>query len=177
VIGGKLVMGGLYDKLGLNTEVISRGANSGALSSTQPFSPEERKVWTVLLEETYAQFVGKAAEGRKMGRGRMEELAQGRVYTGRMAKKLGLVDELGTLHDAIVAAKQAAGLKADADVEIMVLPPSKSIFEQLFGDSSVTTDLESTMPEVLKAVRQTRLWRKLLSEPALLWMPYGVRIR
>ena len=105
VIGGKLVTGGLYDKLGLNTEVISRGANSGALSSTQPFTPEERKVWIELLQETYHQFVSKAAEGRKMPYNKLEALAQGRVYTGRMAKKLGLVDELGTLHDAVAAAK------------------------------------------------------------------------
>ena len=51
--------------------------------------------------ETYQQFVDKAAEGRKMDPKRLEELAQGRVYTGRMAKKLGLVDEIGTLKDAI----------------------------------------------------------------------------
>ena len=77
VIGGKLVTGGLYDKIGLNTEVISRGKNSGALSSTRPFTPDERKAWTAMLEETYGQFVSKAAEGRKMDRKRLEELAQG----------------------------------------------------------------------------------------------------
>ena len=68
VIGGKLVTGGLYDKLGLTTEVISRGKNSGSLSSTPPFTPDERKAWTALLEETYGQFVSKAAQGRKMDR-------------------------------------------------------------------------------------------------------------
>ena len=78
---------------------------------------------------------------------KLQELAQGRVYTGRMAKKLGLVDELGTLDDAIVAAKTAAGLKADAKVELMVLPEPKSIFEQLFGDPAATTDMESLLPE------------------------------
>ena len=97
VIGGKLVTRGLYDKLGLNTEVISRGANSGTFSSNQPFTPGERKVWMELLQDTYHQFVCKAAEGRKMPYDKLEELAQGRVYTGRTAKKLGLVDELGTL--------------------------------------------------------------------------------
>ncbi|GAG23452.1 unnamed protein product, partial [marine sediment metagenome] len=86
VIGGKLVTRGLYDKLGLNTEVISRGANSGAFSSNQPFTPEERKAWLAVLEETYRQFVGKAAEGRNMTFSKLEELAQGRVYTGRTAK-------------------------------------------------------------------------------------------
>ena len=77
--------------MGLNTEVISRGKNSGAPSSTQPFSPDERKVFTQLLQETYHDFVSKAAQGRKMDYEKVEAVAQGRVYTGRQAKKLGLV--------------------------------------------------------------------------------------
>ncbi|MEN6558379.1 MAG: signal peptide peptidase SppA, partial [Thermoguttaceae bacterium] len=177
VIGGKLVVGGLYEKLGLTTDVISRGANSGSLSPTQPFTPDERKAWTEVLEETYRQFVGKAAEGRKMPVEKLEQLAQGRVYTGRMAKKLGLVDQLGTLSDAVTAAKLAAGLKSDADVELLVLPEPKTFFEQLFGDPSASTDLESLLPEGLALLRQTRLFRQLLSERVLLWMPYSVQIR
>ena len=177
VIGGKLVTRGLYDKLGMNTEVISRGANSGSLSSNQPFTPDERKAWTELLQETYKQFVGKAAEGRKMPFDKLEELAQGRVYTGRMAKNIGLVDELGTLDDAVLAAKTAAGLKADAEVDLMVLPEARSFFEQLFGDPSAATDLDSLLPEGFQVVRQTKMLRQLLSERILLWMPYGVQLK
>jgi protease IV len=177
VIGGKLVTRGLYEKLGMNTEVIARGANSGALSSSQPFTAEERKAWTELLQETYDQFVGKAAKGRQMPFDKLEELAQGRVYTGRMAKKLGLIDELGTLADAVAAAKVAAGLKADAEVDLMVLPEPKSFFEQLFGDPSASTDLESLLPEGFKILQQTKLLRQMLSERMLLWMPYGVEVR
>ena len=136
VIGGKLVLGGLYDKIGISTEVISRGANSGVTSATKPFTPAERKAWTELFEDTYHQFVSKAAEGRKMPYSKLEEMAQGRVYTGRMAKKIGLIDELGTLEDAVAAAKIAAGLKADTEVELLILPEPKTIFEQLFGDNS-----------------------------------------
>ena len=177
VIGGKLVTRGLYEKLGMNTEVIARGANSGSLSSSAPFTPGERKAWTELLEETYHQFVGKAAKGRKLPYEKLDEMAQGRVYTGLMAKKLGLVDELGTLEDAIAAAKTAAGLKADAEVELMVLPEPKSMFEQLFGDPSASTDLDSVLPEGLQFLRQSAALRKILSERVLLWMPYGVQIK
>jgi protease-4 len=177
VIGGKLVTRGLYDKIGLTTEVIARGANSGSMSSNQPFTPQERKAWTELLEETYHQFVSKAADGRKMPYDKLQELAQGRVYTGRMARKLGLVDELGTLEDAVTAAKTAAGLKADADVDLMFLPEPKSVFEQLFGDPSASTDMESLLPEGLKFLRQTTTMRQLLTEPILLWMPYAVQVR
>ncbi|MCD4726181.1 MAG: signal peptide peptidase SppA [Pirellulales bacterium] len=177
VIGGKLVTRGLYDKLGLNTEVISRGANSGALSSNQPFTPEERKAWITMLEETYRQFVGKAAEGRNMTFSKLEELAQGRVYTGRTAKKLGLIDQLGTLEDAIAAAKKAAGLKPGAEVDLLVLPESKSFFERLFDDPSASTDLESLLPDIIGTLRRTQLLRQLLSERILLWMPYEVRVK
>jgi protease-4 len=177
VIGGKMVTRGLHEKLGLNTEVISRGANSGSLSSNQPFTPEERKAWTELLHETYRQFVGKAATGRKMPYDKLEALAQGRVYTGQMAKKLGLIDSLGTLRDAVAAAKVAAGLKADAEVDLLVLPEPKSFFEQLFGDPSAEADFDSLLPEGFKILQQTRVLRQLLSERILLWMPYGVDIR
>jgi len=178
VIGGKLITRGLYDKLGLNVEVISRGVNSGALSPSQPFTPEERKVWMDVLQETYRQFVGKAAEGRKMPYNKMEEMAQGRVYSGQAAKKIGLVDTLGTLKDAIAAAKTAAGLKADAEVDLLVLPKPKTFFEQLFSDPSATTgELESLMPECFQTLRQTTMLRRLLCERILLWMPYGVQVR
>jgi protease-4 len=177
VIGGKLVTGGLYAKLGLTTEVISRGANSGSLSSTQAFSPEERKAWTELLEETYHQFVAKAAEGRKMSYDKLQELAQGRVYTGRMAKRLGLIDAVGTLEDALAAAKTAAGLNADAEVDLLVLPEPKTIFEQLFGDPTASTDLESLLPEGFHVLRQTSALRQLLSQRILTWMPYGVDVK
>ncbi|MGA2031089.1 MAG: signal peptide peptidase SppA [Thermoguttaceae bacterium] len=190
VIGGKLVTRGLYDKLGLTTETISRGRNSGSLSSNQPFSADERKVWTELLTETYGQFVSKAAQGRKMNRNRLEELAQGRVYTGRMAKQNGLIDELGTLHDAIAAAKKLGGLSADAEVDLLILPRPKTVFEQLFGDSAGSSEMESVLPDLLRAsglasatptllntLRQVGPWRQMFADPVLLWMPYGLSIR
>ena len=130
-----------------------------------------------LLEETYHQFVQKAADGRKMTYDKLEEIAQGRVYTGRMAKRLGLIDELGTMDDAIAAAKVAAGLKPDAEVDLLMLPEPKSFFEQFFGDPSATTDLESLLPDCFQVLRQTKTLRQLLAEPILLWMPYGVQVK
>jgi len=176
VVGGKIVLGGLYDKLGLTTEVISRGENSGSFSSTERFTPEQRKVWTTMLQEVYRQFVSKAAQGRKLSYGELEKLAQGRVYTGRMAAANGLIDKVGTLRDAIAEAKKAAGLKADEKVELLILPKPKTIFEQLFGDPSVSTGLQAAAPELLDTVRRTTVWRRLFAEPALLWMPYRVEL-
>ena len=179
VLGGKIVLKGLFEKLGLNTEVISRGANSGSMSSTQCFTPEERRMWTDLLQDVYHQFVEKAAKGRKMPYDKLEELAQGRVYSGATAKKVGLVDELGTLHDAIAAAKTAAGLKPDADVELLILPEPKTIFEQLFGDNDADAeaDAKTILPKPLDVLIPVKTIRQFFAEPALLWMPFRIDIR
>jgi protease-4 len=178
VIGGKFVLGGLYKKLGLTTEVIARGKNSGAFSSTNPFTERERKVWMSMLRETYRQFVSKAAKGRKMSYGELHERAQGRVYSGEAALKLGLVDELGTLHDAIMHAKKLAGLKKDQKVRLLILPRPKTFFEQLFEDPAATTDAAvraaGPMAEYLGEVD---ILKRLFKEPVLMWMPYRIEVK
>ena len=109
------------------------------------------------MEETYHEFVSKAAEGRKMDYDKLEALAQGRVYTGRQAKKLGLIDEIGTLGDAIAEAKKLAGLKPNADVDLLVLPEPKSMFEQLFGgDGPELDELPAPRARLPQDVRQRR---------------------
>jgi protease-4 len=179
VLGGKVVLAGLFDKLGLDTEVISRGANSGTLSSTKSFTPEERRVMIDLLQDVYHQFVDKAAKGRKMSYEKLEELAQGRVYSGQTAKKLGLIDELGTLNDALAAAKTAAGLKPDADVELLILPEPKTIFEQIFGDSDADAeaDAKTILPKAIDLLVQVKTIRQFFGEPVLLWMPFRIDIK
>ena len=178
VLGGKLVTEGLYDKLGLSTEVVSRGKNSGILTSASPFSPDERKIWLRYMEQTYHEFVSKAAQGRHMDYEKLEALAQGRVYTGRQAKKLGLIDEVGTLKDAIAEAKKLAGLKADADVDFLVLPEPKSFIEQLLGgDGPELDDFTAVLPGPLKALGNAKAWKHLLGSKALLWMPYHIELK
>src|SRR5262249_19817095 len=137
VVGGKFVLAGLYDKIGLKTETLSRGANANLLSLDTPFSEGERKAWLGLMRETYDQFLDKAIQGRRragkdLTREKLEkDLAGGRVWTGRQAKANGLVDELGTLDDAVAAAKKMANLPEGTDVDLLVLPEPKNIFETL----------------------------------------------
>ncbi len=177
VIGGKMVIGGLLDKLGVSTEVIARGKNSGSMSMVSPFTPSEREAWGALLDETYLQFVKKAAAGRKMPEKKLQDLAQGRVYTGRMAVANGLVDCIGTLDDAIRAAKQAAHLKAGTKVELLILPKAKSFFEQLFGESNVATEADSILPGLGGTIRQAALWKRVFAEPRLLLMPARIELK
>ena len=130
------------------------------------------------MEQTYHEFVSKAAQGRKMDFNKLEALAQGRVYTGRQAKKLGLIDEVGTLNDAIAEAKKLAGLKADADVDLLVLPEAKSFFEQLLGGEGPELDeFTATLPSFLKTFRNAEAWKHMLGAKVMLWMPYHIELK
>src|SRR5207248_8606359 len=88
VVGGKFALAGLYDKVGLKTEVIKRGAHANILSGDDPFSPSEREAMKALMQDVYDQFLDKALAGRhragkKMTREQLVKLAGGRVWTGR----------------------------------------------------------------------------------------------
>jgi protease-4 len=177
VIGGKPVISKLLGKVGVSTEIISRGKNSGMLSLTAPFTQDERQAWMKVMEETYGQFVAKVAEGRKMPRSKIEELAQGRVYTGKMALDKGLIDGLGTLEDAVRAAKEAAGLKPDEKVDLETLPEPKTFFEQLLDQDSAMTRVRAALPEAAYALASAELIRRVFREPSLLLMPYRLEVK
>jgi protease-4 len=159
-----MVLGGLEDKVGLKTETITRGANAGIFSTTTPFSPSERKAMEVLIEETYDQFLTKALEGRvkagrKMTREQLEKLAGGHIWTGRQAKENGLIDELGTLDDAIAAAKDLSGNKG-MEMELLILPKPKSFLDALLEKGtdeqlslSASRRLLGAYPEVGRRLR------------------------
>ena len=191
VVGGKIALGGLYEKLGLKTDVISRGRNSGILSGEDRFTDSEREVWKRQLEETYRQFTTKAAEGRNMELDRLETLAGGRVWTGRQARENGLVDELGTLRDAMKHAKTAAGLPEDDKVETLILPTPKSFIDQLLGAAAgqgdplasgalldrATIGGAAIEPKLARLLGEAELFRRLFAEPSVLVLPYHLNIR
>lgn len=192
VVGGKLSIRGLYDKMGITTETIERGRNSGIFDSSGKFSDSERTVITDMMEDTYAQFTTKAAEGRKMPVEKLRQLAGGRVYTGRQALENGLVDQLGTLQDAIAEAKQMAGIDKDADMKIEVLPEPTNFFETLFGDldaeeevtlrrpamlGSGLKELEHLSPELMDVARRAYRLRAVFNQPAALVMPFELEVK
>ena len=83
------------------------------------------------MQATYDAFVEKAAAGRNTTPERIDAIAQGRVWTGRQAKQIGLVDELGGLQRALAIAKQRAKIDPNAEVELILYPPKKSFYEAL----------------------------------------------
>ena len=186
VVGGKFALEGLYNKVGMTTTVLQRGKNSGVLSLTTPFTDSEKEAMQKLLLDIYDQFTSKAAKGRKMDVEKLRSLAKGRVYTGAQAKELGLVDELGTLEDAVVAAREAAGLGEKARYERLMLPKPTSPFEALLGPLDNETRLESAFNRILvrrlpaewtKALRNITVMDLLAKEKVLTVLPYQMEVK
>jgi protease-4 len=185
VVGGKMALGGLFNKVGIKTEVISRGKNSGWESMDQPFSSSEREAWLAVMKDIYKQFTTKAADGRKMELTKLESLAQGRIYTGRQAVINKLADQLGTLDDAVAEAKKLAGIEEGEAVERMILPEPKSFLEELFMGPSVeakvrgelTQSLKSAAPAFFDVLDDATRLPRLFGEPGVTVMPFRVKIR
>ena len=186
VVGGKIAFEKFYEKIGITTSVVMRGKNSGVLSPTTAFTETERTAMQKMLNDIYAQFTTKAATGRKMDVEKLEKMARGRVYTGSQALQLGLVDELGTLGDAIAFAKKSAGIDPDTKLERLDLPKPTSPFESLFGpiDPSSTSLgvtgsalLKSLPEEVASQLRGLSIYDLLAKERVLTVLPYRVKVK
>ena len=133
VVGGKIAVGKALEKYGVHTDVVAKGRNAGWLSMQTPFTDHEREVFLATMKDVYRLFTSKVASGRKMDMEKLATLAEGRVFTGRMAKELGLVDRLGTLEDAVDEAKKLAGIGEDEAIERVLLPEPRGLFDDLFG--------------------------------------------
>ena len=153
VYGGKLNMKGLYNKVGLKKEIIALGKNATLYSDYGGFSDTERERVEKMMKTIYEDFVSKAASGREKTFEEIDEVAQGRIWTGKQAKELGLVDELGGLDTALSIAKKQAGLNDGDKFDVIVLPEQKTFFEQMM-ESMLNEEAAITMPFPLQAAQQ-----------------------
>ena len=178
VFGGKIVVGGTMGKVGVTTETVKSGANADIYSPFTPFTPSQRAKVQEFMEDFYDNFVGKVAESRKATPDAIRAVAQGRVWTGRQALAHGLIDKLGGLDAAVVLAKERAKIPANEDVQLVVYPERRSLFDALtqqFGGTAGTAGLWSMLagPTERRAIAAlsapTRLFRR--GEPLAL-MPF-----
>lgn len=157
---GKFVTGGTLGKLGINIEATSDGKHAEIYSPERRFSDEERARILESLQAFYDQFVEKVAEARHSTPEKIDQIAQGRVWTGHQAKEVGLVDELGGLLDAVAVAKQRARIPAEEEVELVVYPPRRSFYELL--SETLDAPARASAAESLLSIFGTRD-RKLLA--------------
>ncbi|MED6194097.1 hypothetical protein PIB30_025344 [Stylosanthes scabra] len=154
VVTGKFNLGKLYEKIGFNKEIISRGRYAEVLAAEQrPFRPDEAELFAKSAQHAYKQFRDKAALSRSMTVDKMEEVAQGRVWTGNDATSRGLVDAIGGLSRAIAIAKLKANIPQDKEVTLVEISrPSPSLPQILLGVGSSLIGAEQTLKELLQGL-------------------------
>jgi protease-4 len=165
------VLAGLFGKLGIGVEPLTRGARADLLLSTVPLSAETRAVLRQDVENTYQRFLARVAEGRGLDTAAVDGVARGRVWTGVQAKEVGLVDRLGGVSEAVVAAKEKVGLDADDDVLLVQYPPPKPLAQQIVealqgGVALELLDWPRSVTEVAAVLRLLPTGTPLLIAPA-----------
>lgn len=179
VYGGKMLTSGFWQKIGVSWDEVHQGANATFWTGTHDYTPAEWARGQALLDRIYADFTGKVAEGRRLPRQRVLEIARGRIWTGEDAKALGLVDELGGFPAALRLAKKAAGIPEQEEVTLRLFPPKKSapelILDRLLGREPDSSERDASASAVLRALELlqpvARQLRALAGARGVLAMP------
>jgi protease IV len=173
VFGGKFSLRGLYEKLGLSKEILKRGQHADLFDEYRPWTDEERARVHEMMASFYTRFVSKAAEGRKKSYEEIDAVAQGRVWTGADALEKGLVDKLGGLEVALALAKERAKIPGHQDVQLVVLPERKGLFETFLERQE--EGLETALPQDIRSLLR---WAGLLRDgQPLTRLPFELSIR
>jgi len=176
VLYGKPVLKGLYDKVGITKDLLTRGKFANIDSDYTPLSDAEKQKLHEGLVSTYTSFVSKVATARKKSYNDIDQIAQGRVWMGEAAAHNGLVDDLGGLDLAVQMIRQRAKLPPNAGVNLVSFPPKRSLLDMIF----------SSNPESLAEARAGQALRSITSElpsPAVMQggmleiMPYRIRLK
>ena len=162
VIAGKIDWHGLLEKAGIHREIIRIGATASMPSTFASYSDHEWELLQRWMDEIYQRFKARVAVGRGRSLEAIEEIARGRVWTGRQALSLGLIDEIGDVAVAVRKAKELAQIPLHADVPVMIMRPTKA----------------APWPSVAPAAWEPALrsLRQLWTEHALALMPPEMRV-
>jgi protease IV len=138
VLGGKLVTTEFWNRIGFTTDAVQRGRHATFYSSTTRYSPEERAIFESWLKRVYDDFVAKVAQGRGKTVQEIDAVAQGRVWTGDEALRLGLVDEIGGLSLAVRRALELAKLDPDSRAQLVVFPAPTGLVQTVLSGGEQT---------------------------------------
>lgn len=139
----------LYKKLGLRSVTIKSAAHKDIGSPTRPMTPDEETILQAMVDDIFNQFVQVVAQGRRLPEDQVRQLADGRVFTGRQAKELGLVDGLGNFEDAVQKAAELAGIEHDySTVDMQPVSPLQQFLRGL--------GLKDGLPSLLGGVARLR---------------------
>jgi len=137
----------ILEKIGVKSVVVKTGKFKDLGSPFRPMLEEERELLESVMQDTLSQFIEAVADGRSMESAEVEQLADGRVFTGRQAKSVLLIDEIGDLHDAIKLAGELSGIEGTP----RVLETTKPFSFQEFLESSFLGSVRSLAPSRFSA--------------------------
>jgi protease-4 len=175
VIYGKPNLHGLYDKIGVTKDMLTRGRFADIDSDYKPLSDAEKQKLHDGIMSTYRSFVTKVAAARKKTYDEIDPIAQGRVWMGAQAHKNGLVDRLGGLNVAVQLIRERAKLGANEAVNLISYPPRRSVLDALFN-SSPETMAEAKAESYLRSITGLRSSQALMRGGILELMPYTITI-
>lgn len=166
----------LANKNGVRSDIVATNANSQYFSTLNGVTPYGVNMITRSVEGTYKRFVHFVTQNRKQTFEQIDQVGGGRVWSGVRAKQIGLVDELGTLNDAVRFAAQKAGLKS---YNVTAYPKKMSTFEQIFQDLNkediearvIKSKIGKANYEILQQITEEKLQSEIKMQ-----MPYQIKI-
>jgi protease-4 len=153
-----LSLEGLFDIVGLDMRVLKGGERKDIGSPYRPMTEEEKKILQGMIDETHEVFIEYVAEGRNMAFEDVQAMATGDIWTGKQAKELGMIDELGGLRDAILKAAELAGIEGEPVIEEL---GKVNLLDELLG-------IEASAQDLLAIDRLQWLANNLYLQPLLL---------
>ncbi len=173
VFFGKLNLKGLFDKIGISTQILKRGRFADIDSETAPLNDEQRAKLRREIETFYKEFVERVAAGRKQPYDKVEPLAQGRAWLGSQARQNGLVDELGGLDRAVEMVRTRAGISSSERLLLVTYPPKRTIWDILLNRSDDAAEIESRLRPFIGRLPLRALSRGGVME----LMPFAVEVK
>jgi protease-4 len=170
VVFTKFNLDGFLEWIGTNVERLATAPGADALG-LGPLEDEEKERIAAWMEEVYDLFTGHVAAEREIDLARVREIARGRIWSGRDALEIGLIDELGGLPEAFALAKEKAGLDPQKEYPLEIYPRQRTLFETLFADGSTSA---SVTPHGRAAIEE---WMRRVAAPQVLARVPELRIR
>jgi protease IV len=167
VFAGKMLTNELWEKLGVSWDEVYTSKNATFWTGTRDYTPEQWALFQHFLDQIYEDFISKVAEGRNLSKEKVSEIAKGRIWSGEDALKIGLVDELGGIREAIVLAKKIAGIGEKEEIELKEFPMKKSMIAVLIENLPLTEKESLNSSIALSALEMVRPHLSVLSELGL----------
>jgi protease-4 len=172
VIFAKFTLHGLFDKIGVDEQLLTRGRYADIESAYTPLSDAARQKLSGQIDSFYRAFVSHVAEGRKKSFDQIEPLAQGRVWVGAQAKDNGLVDQLGGLDRAVEVLKQQAHMSPSDRVTLVPYPGRRTVFDVLFSRADPSAEVQMRLEKILGKIPL----QELSQRGFLKIMPYSISV-